>query len=540
MSKESPGCLELFFAPLDSLKFSKDTPVLVFGFEEQDDPGVAKHFPEMESRRKSIDNISLKGDETVTLQSILRDGEIYHAGLIYIPFPWRKKREINATGTNFLREVFCSVKLAVQRLKSEKFKKFSIVLPNRFSPQNVKDKQHREHLYEFVKTVVEAIVYGNNVYDEHKEKDSRAAEIEEATFLFFGEEDKALDGFFRKAISDGEIVGRHLARTKQLIQIAPNFKNPVELVSAILAKESKAEPSKEWRRIRISARLTAYVLRGKAALKHNGFELIHAVHQGSETEPCLLRLHYKPKTDRQKRVKKLVLTGKGVVYDTGGYDLKLTDYYDNMHFDMAGAAVSMAALFMAEEFNLPVELIAIAPIVENKIGPGAVVPGTILKAYGGKTVKIINTDSEGRLLMAEAIAYGQEKFKPDAMITVATLGDLSEFGPDFLKVGYVGRGNKRKVELASKLSAEKVLFMPEMEMLNRVDIQHAGWEADLVNDIDSAFHTAPFVFLYNFFKEELSWFFVDVSAIFESDAQDYGAGPGFGQKFVWHLIQQYS
>ncbi len=541
MPKENQECLEFFFAPFDDLKFRGDTPVLVFGFEEQNDPRVAMHFPEMESRRMSIDNIYLKGDETVTLQSISRDGEVYHAGLIYIPFPWRKKKEINAAGVNFLREVFCSVKLAVLRLKNEKFDKFSVVLPSRFSPQNIRDEEQREHLYNFVKTVAEAIVYGNSVYDEHKERDSRAEKIKEVTFLFFGEEqDGGLSSFFRKAISDGEVMGRHLAKTRRLIEIASNLQTPISFVSDVLNREIRTEESKEWKRIRVSSRLNAYLLRGSEALKHHGFELINAVHQGSECDPCLLRLHYKPKTERHRRIKKIVLTGKGVVFDTGGYDLKGTDYYDNMHHDMAGAATALAIPFIAAELNLPVEIIVIAPIVQNMIGPKAILPGSIVKAYGGKTVKIINTDAEGRLILAEAIAYGEAKFNPDAMITVATLGDTSDLGPDFLKVGVSGTGNLKRVAVAERISAEKVFLLPKMEYFNRIDTWYAGSESDLINDIPWAFQTAPFVFLYNFFEKETSWFFVDISAVFEVNAQDYGAGPGFGQKFVWSLVQQYS
>ncbi|MBI2064751.1 MAG: hypothetical protein HYT62_01715 [Candidatus Yanofskybacteria bacterium] len=531
--------IELFFASFGSVKLSRDAPVLVFGFECQDDPSVAKYFPEMEARRKSIDKIAFKGDEMVTLQSILRDGKTYHAGLVYIPYPWRRKKEIRTASLNFLREVFCGVNLAVRRLKDEKFEKFFLVLPDRFSPQNVKDKEHREYLYYFVRMVVEAIIYSDSSCDDYKNKNDKASKLKEVTFLFFGKEDKAVDGFFKKAINDGEIAGSYLAKTRRLIEAPPNIQTPLNFVLSVLGDGVNIRSSDEWQEITMSPNLTAHLLLGKSALKSHGFELINAVNQGSRSEPCLLRIHYKPNTGRQKRIRKIVLVGKGVVFDTGGHDIKGTGYYDNMHFDMAGAATSMAIPFMAEEFNLPVEVITITPIVQNMIGSNSILPGSILRAYGGKTVKIVNTDCEGRLILAEAIAFGERKFKPDAIISVGTLSDLKDLGPDFLKVGYVGRGNRRKIEISEKMSSEKVFLMPEIENFNRVDMMHISSDSDLLNDIPSAYHTSPFVFLHNFFERETSWFFVDISAIFEADAKEYGAGPGFGQRFIWHLVQQY-
>lgn len=531
--------LEFFFSPFSRLRFSEDEAVLAFGFEDQEDPELAEHFPELEGRRKSIDKILKKGDDVVALHGILRDEKVIQAGLIYIQYPWRKKKEISVGGINFLQQVSIRTAYAVRRAREEQFTNLAIVLPNRFSPQNVKDEAQRKHLYSFIRAVSESVVCANNSFDDFLNS-AAPAKIKEVTFMFFGEPDLALDGFFRKAIGDGRIIGRRVSEAKRMTEIPPNLQTTTAFVAEIIGKQLARKVPNAWEKITVSPQITATVLRGASALKAQGFELIAAVGGGNEHPPCLLKLHYKPKTARQKRIKKIVLTGKGVVFDSGGYDIKGTGYFDNMHYDMAGAATAIAVLRLAEDFNLPVELIAVLPIVQSLIGPKALLPGSILTAYGGKTVEIINTDCEGRLLMGEAIAFGEKKFSPDAMITIGTLGDLSDFGQDFLKVSIVGKGLERKARIAEKLAAEKMVLLPPIEHFNRVNEAHAGTKSDLVNDVYKCYHTSPFVFMYNFFETEPTWVFVDISAVFESGAETYGAGPGFGLKFVWHILQQFT
>ncbi|MEK7178784.1 MAG: M17 family metallopeptidase, partial [Patescibacteria group bacterium] len=447
--------------------------------------------------------------------------------------------EVVMSGPNFLREVFCHTKIGARRIRAEHHEKVAIVLPDRFSPRNVKDDEQRGHLYSFVETIVEAAVYANSPYEDFKaEKESG---IKEVTFVFFGEPDRALDGFFKTAISDGEAFGLHIAKTRRLIEMPPNLKTPLCFISEILGSHAIPQPSKRWQAIGSPQGMKAHVLWGRDALKAHGFNLMNAVHAGSAHEPCLLKLHYKPKTERQKRVRKVVLTGKGVLFDTGGYDLKGASEYDYMHYDMAGAATVLAIPFLARELNLPVEIIALAPIVQNMIGGRAMLPGSIVRAYGGKTVKITDTDAEGRLILAEAIAFGEKKFKPDAIVSVGTLGNTEDFGPDFLKVGVYGPESENRAWEAARLSAEKIVLLPSIEQLNKVDEAHAGDDCDLVNYTPKkAYHTAPFVFLFNFLEGETDWFFVDNSILMGDDAQEYGVGPGFGVKFVWHIVKQFA
>ncbi|MDP3725635.1 MAG: hypothetical protein Q8R36_00380 [bacterium] len=525
-----------YFSPFTE-NFENSGILLAFGFEDREDPVLTKYFPELESRRKLIDKRPVKDGVVVTLQSIARENTMRQVGLIYLQYPWRKKKEIMMGGINFLREVMCSVHLAVEKIKDEGHEKLFIMLPDIFSPRNIKDTEQKEHLYRFIKIVTEAIVYANKPYNDFKS--ATGSTIKEVVFMFSGESQKALDEFFKKAITNGEIMGRYAAKTRRLIETPPNLKTPISFVSDVLGKKITIRSSDSWRKIVISQHITAHLLSGTRALRLHDFELINAVNAGSEHEPCLLRLHYKPKTNRQKRIRRVILTGKGVIFDAGGYDLKGAGSYNNMHYDMSGAATVLSIPFLAQEFNIPVEIIAIVPVVQNMIGPKATLPHSIIRAYGGKTVEIVNTDAEGRLILAEAIAFGEKKFKPDAIITVGTLCDSSDFGPDFLKVGIVGAENEKRVRIAEKRSAEKVFLLPSIEYFNKVDEMHVGLKADIINDLSTSCHVAPFIFLHNFLGDKMSWIFVDNSALFEEDAKEYGVGPGFGVKFVWHLVKQF-
>lgn len=143
-----------------------------------------------------------------------------------------------------------------------------------------------------------------------------------------------------------------------------------------------------------------------------------AVNRGSEDEPRFVVLEYKPENRVNKRP--VALVGKGVMYDTGGLNIKPDDYMTEMKSDMAGAATMASAVFAAAENKLPVYIMAFLPLTDNRPGKNAYAADDILQMYDGTTVEITNTDAEGRLILADAIAYASDQ-KPDVIIDAATL-----------------------------------------------------------------------------------------------------------------------
>ena len=144
---------------------------------------------------------------------------------------------------------------------------------------------------------------------------------------------------------------------------------------------------------------------------------ILAVNQGSKDEAKLIVLEY----DGGKRKEKpIVIAGKGVVFDTGGYNLKPTGGIETMHQDMAGAGTVMGIFEILKRLKIKKNVVGIVPVVSNMISETAYRPSDIITMMNGKTVEITNTDAEGRLILADALTYGLE-LKPSMMITVATL-----------------------------------------------------------------------------------------------------------------------
>jgi len=180
--------------------------------------------------------------------------------------------------------------------------------------------------------------------------------------------------------------------------------------------------SREYKSIAKKAGLKAEVFSKKKieALKMGG---LLAVNLGSVDPPTFTILEWKPakKTNSQP----LVLVGKGVVYDTGGLSLKPTKgSMDHMKCDMGGAAAVGAAMYAIAKNKLPLHVVALIPATDNRPGGNAYVPGDVIKMHSGSTVEVLNTDAEGRMILADALSYAKE-YKPMLVINLATLTGAS-------------------------------------------------------------------------------------------------------------------
>jgi leucyl aminopeptidase len=212
------------------------------------------------------------------------------------------------------------------------------------------------------------------------------------------------DDVAAKEVAAGAAVGECAARSamlaRDLVNEPPSVMNPAKLAE---------------RAGKIGGRVRAKVFDLKW-MERTGMGGVTAVGRGSHCPPVFIWLHYqgsKPKA-------KVALVGKGVTFDAGGLDLKDAESMEAMKSDMAGAAAVMAVMHAADVLKLPITIDGYIPAVENMPGGGAVKPGDVVKTLSGKTVEIINTDAEGRLILVDALAYAV-KDKPDHVIDVATL-----------------------------------------------------------------------------------------------------------------------
>src|SRR3989344_1449630 len=542
-----PQEIQFFFQPFSALEYKADTPVLCYVFENQSDMILANTFPEVEKAREMLDKARDRGNETVSIFGGLRGDKIIPLGIVYIRQPWRRRGQSawNIDSINFYRELWERTMLAANRVRSAGYTDFVLVLPSKFRPENIRnDRCQEQRLGKFIRSVTEAVIYANHSLDELIQ--DAPPLIKNVTLTYFGEEDREVNNFFQRSIEEGQAIGEETGRVRQLTVLPSNLKHPLQFVNRATGAipKPRTSKSKAWRLLKghhFSSRTKISYLYGKEGIEKFGFGLIHAVSKGSMYNPIFLKVHYRPLTDRQKPVKKIVLVGKGIVFDTGGTNAKDDSNLERMNYDMAGAAIALRTVKLADKMALPVELIALVPIAENANGPEAVRPKDVVKAYNGKTVEIVNTDAEGRLVLADAIAYAEKHLKADCTITIGTLGDMSDMGPDLIKVGFGNDKLRKKIIRAENISTEKVILLPSIDHLNEVYNEHLGDVSDLLSCPEwDYFHSAPFVFLYNFFNAERpEWIFVDPSALFETDADSYGAGPGFGVKFIWYILKQY-
>lgn len=155
-----------------------------------------------------------------------------------------------------------------------------------------------------------------------------------------------------------------------------------------------------------------------------------AVNKGSIDPPTFNIIEWKP--DNAKNKKPFVLVGKGVVYDTGGLNIKIEENMNDMKCDMAGAAAVIGAMYATVKNQLPIHIIGLIPATDNRPDGNAYVSGDVITMYDGTTVEVINTDAEGRLILADALAYAK-KYKPELVIDLATLT-----GAAYRAIGYQG------------------------------------------------------------------------------------------------------
>jgi leucyl aminopeptidase len=153
-------------------------------------------------------------------------------------------------------------------------------------------------------------------------------------------------------------------------------------------------------------------------LESEGMGLLLAVGQGARYEPAMILAEYKGDPKSKEHI---LLVGKGITFDSGGLCLKQPDNMLSMKQDMAGAATVLAAVKRAASLGLRVNVTAVAPVAENAIGSRSYKLGDVYRSISGKTVEILNTDAEGRLILADAIAYGVKHLKPTAIIDLGTL-----------------------------------------------------------------------------------------------------------------------
>jgi len=249
-----------------------------------------------------------------------------------------------------------------------------------------------------LESIIEGACLGNHLFDKYKEE-KKHVPLKKIDFLVTPDVAKGFGRILKRApaICEGTIFAR------DLVNMPSNDKKP-EQFTKLIADAAKKENLK----VKIF---------DEKELKRKKFEALLAVAAGSQSKPRMIVLEYNPNGAK----KTVALVGKGVTFDSGGINLKPTGSLEEMKSDMSGAAAVAATLISLAKLKPKIKVVGVIPVVENMPSGNASRPGDIVKSYSGKTVEILNTDAEGRLILIDAISYAVKKYKPETLIDIATL-----------------------------------------------------------------------------------------------------------------------
>ncbi len=209
-----------------------------------------------------------------------------------------------------------------------------------------------------------------------------------------------------------------------------------------------------------------------------------AVNRGSVDEPRFVVLEYNGlKQSGNQAIKQLpiCLVGKGVMYDTGGLNIKPGDYMQEMKSDMAGAATMASVLFAAADNHLPVHLVALLPLTDSRPGFNAYAADDILTMYDGTTVEVVNTDAEGRLILADAIAYAVKNYNPRVIIDAATLTGAAVRAISTFGIAAMEQNGRKEIEMLKLVGEQVYERLVEFPMWKEYDELIKSDYADLRN-----------------------------------------------------------
>lgn len=249
------------------------------------------------------------------------------------------------------------------------------------------------------------------------------------------------------SVKTTEIISRAVCVVRDMVSMPANEMTPSDMV--IQAREIAKRKN-----VKIK------VLDGNG-MKKLGMNSLLGVAKGSEEPAKFIILEYH---GGNKRDKFIALVGKGLTFDSGGISIKSADKMDEMKSDMAGGAAVIGAIMAASDLRLNINVVGLIPATENLPGGSACKPGDILKSLSGQTIEIINTDAEGRLILADALTYA-DRYKPAAIIDLATLTGACVIALGEHVIGMMGNDDplKEKIRLAADATGERVWELPLWE-----------------------------------------------------------------------------
>tara|TARA_Y100000591_G_scaffold327630_1_gene352503 strand:- start:395 stop:1849 length:1455 start_codon:yes stop_codon:yes gene_type:complete len=274
-------------------------------------------------------------------------------------------------------------------------------------------------------------------------------------------------------------------------------------------------------------------------LKKLGMNALLGVGQGSVRGSYLVTMEW---NGAKNNSKPLAFVGKGVCFDTGGYSLKPAKFMEDMTYDMAGSAAVVGLMKNLALRKAKINAVGVVGLVENMVSGNAQRPGDIVKSYSGKTIEILNTDAEGRLVLADALTFTEEKFKPKFIIDLATLTGaiIVCLGSEYAGLFSNNDDLSKKIFNAGEKVAEKVWRMPLHKNYDKL-MNSKNADVQNINYVGGAGSTTAAQFLQRFILNKTPWAHLDIAGMAFSKyggALNSRGATGFGVRLLNQLIEE--
>tara|TARA_Y100001970_G_C14243653_1_gene866482 strand:+ start:1479 stop:2948 length:1470 start_codon:yes stop_codon:yes gene_type:complete len=385
-----------------------------------------------------------------------------------------------------------------------------------FISENVKNKKlsNEELISEFL--------YGYNLksYSFEKYKSKKKTDTSIKIDVCVDKTDK-----FKKEFQSFSSVKDGVFLARDLVSEPPNELNPKHYTEEIL------------KLTKLGLKIEVF---GEKDLKKMGMNSLLGVGQGSSNETFLVTIKWNGKKEKGKP---LCFVGKGVCFDTGGISLKPARFMEEMKYDMGGSAVVVGLMKTLALRKAKVNAVGVVGLVENMPGSNAQRPGDIVKSYSGKTIEVLNTDAEGRLVLADALAYAEKEFKPKFIIDLATLTGaiIIALGEEY--AGLFSNDDKLSEQLfkIGNTINEKVWRLPLHKNYDKL-MNSKYADVQNINYAGGAGSITAAQFLQRFVSKEIPWVHLDIAGMaFSKKAASINSGgaTGFGVRLLNDLIRKH-
>ena len=385
-----------------------------------------------------------------------------------------------------------------------------------FISENVKNKKlsNEELISEFL--------YGYNLksYSFEKYKSKKKTDTSIKIDVCVDKTDK-----FKKEFQSFSSVKDGVFLARDLVSEPPNELNPKHYTEEIL------------KLTKLGLKIEVF---GEKDLKKMGMNSLLGVGQGSSNETFLVTIKWNGKKEKGKP---LCFVGKGVCFDTGGISLKPARFMEEMKYDMGGSAVVVGLMKTLALRKAKVNAVGVVGLVENMPGSNAQRPGDIVKSYSGKTIEVLNTDAEGRLVLADGLAYAEKEFKPKFIIDLATLTGaiIIALGEEY--AGLFSNDDKLSEQLfkIGNTINEKVWRLPLHKNYDKL-MNSKYADVQNINYAGGAGSITAAQFLQRFVSKEIPWVHLDIAGMaFSKKAASINSGgaTGFGVRLLNDLIRKH-